>query len=69
MLYKYNIINTFLKFIFFLIFNLILFIISFTLKIKFTPINYKEFKDKHLIKIIASSTDYETDYETRTRQN
>jgi len=65
MLYKYNIINTFLKFIFFLIFNLILFIISFKLKIKFTPINYKEFKDKHLIKIIASSTDYET----RTRQN
>jgi len=59
MFYKY-INNTFLKFIFFLIFNLILFIISITLKIKFTPINYKEFKDKYLIKIIASSTDYET---------
>ena len=64
MFYKY-INNTFLKFIFFLIFNLFLFIISIIIEIKFTPINYKEFKDKHLIKIIESSTDYET----RTRQN
>jgi len=56
MFYKY-INNTFLKFIFFLIFNLFLFIISIIVKIKFTPINYKEFKDKYLIK---TSTDYET---------